>query len=472
MPRRVAHQHTARQRFRLQSKRVHLTYKGHLPFQELYNHLLAKHRAKVPDGTFLWYSFVHEIGTNTPDTPYDHTHVALCYSHQLDIENQRYFDFNEVHPNISPIKTDLHAWNTWEYHQKAPVGQRFCSQQGPRRVFIGSQLRHQIEQASSLFEACELAGVAINSVAGVQALRKDYLEASREFLHRRSNPKWKLPIRTDFKNLYFFGGTGIGKTEFAIAHFERPLIVSEFDNIRDYNDRLYDGIIFDDMSFTQLSRESTLHLLDWNHPRQIRCRNFNAKIPPRTKKIFTSNFLPVDIFRPGALDDPAIKRRAPELLNLGDLPLYDGPPCDPDITEAPVQDKENIGPVPNFFGGGAGAVRQRTGSRVRDRAQSHQDEAEEVSQEGLPAYEAREAEALREEAEARVRRGGGTFRSFLDGLDQFLDDDDAVLRYLNDDAVAGLPFEAALPVSEQPIIGRDDLSLQDILDQCDFTLDN
>lgn len=101
------------------------------------------------------------------------------------------------------------------------------------------------------------------------------------------------------------GNAGIGKTEFAKAHFKCPLFVTHIDELKLYSANKYDGIIFDDMCFRHMPRTAQIHLVDWDNPRSIHCRYAIAKIPANTRKIFTCNTgnLPVE------LDDPAISRR-------------------------------------------------------------------------------------------------------------------------------------------------------------------
>lgn len=100
------------------------------------------------------------------------------------------------------------------------------------------------------------------------------------------------------------GPSGIGKTQFALAHFENPLFVSHMDDLLQYTPS-YDGIVFDDMSFTHLPRTAQIHLVDSGQARSIHCRYRTARIPRRTPKIFTTN----EAFGAIFLQDQAINRR-------------------------------------------------------------------------------------------------------------------------------------------------------------------
>lgn len=104
------------------------------------------------------------------------------------------------------------------------------------------------------------------------------------------------------------GPSGIGKTEYAKAHFRNALFVSHMDDLKEFNWLKYDGIVFDDMDFTHLPRTAQIHVTDWCHDRSIHARFFCSLIPRHTRKIFCCNEYPF-------LEDPAIARRV-TLLNL------------------------------------------------------------------------------------------------------------------------------------------------------------
>jgi len=95
-------------------------------------------------------------------------------------------------------------------------------------------------------------------------------------------------IRTPGKSIFIRGGSGLGKTYFALAHFRNPLLVSDIDDLKKFRSD-HDGIVFDDMSFLHRPPESVIHLVDQDFERSIRCRHANAVVPANTAKIFTHN---------------------------------------------------------------------------------------------------------------------------------------------------------------------------------------
>lgn len=87
----------------------------------------------------------------------------------------------------------------------------------------------------------------------------------------------------------FVGKSGTGKTKFALAHFKKPLLVS---NKEDYNklcDGTYDGIVVDDMPFNKHHAQNLIHMLDVAEDRTVNVKYGSARIPAFMPRIFTIN---------------------------------------------------------------------------------------------------------------------------------------------------------------------------------------
>lgn len=105
------------------------------------------------------------------------------------------------------------------------------------------------------------------------------------------------------RSLVLEGPSGCGKTTWAKYHAPKPsLFVTHMDTLKKFRPTFHKSIIFDDMSFTHLPRESQIHIVDQENPRSIHVRYGTATIPANTAKIFTCNQA---IFT----EDPAIRRR-------------------------------------------------------------------------------------------------------------------------------------------------------------------
>lgn len=91
------------------------------------------------------------------------------------------------------------------------------------------------------------------------------------------------------RSIVLLGETKLGKTEFALAHFDFPLFVRHIDALKDLIPGEHDGIVFDDMTFGHLHAGARIAILDMDHTSQIHCRHDIATIPAGFRRIFTTN---------------------------------------------------------------------------------------------------------------------------------------------------------------------------------------
>lgn len=138
---------------------------------------------------------------------------------------------------------------------------------------------------------------------------KEYLSAIRPQIDAPkfalSDFKW-TPVSDWSKSHIFWGPAGTGKTEFAKAHFEAPLLVSHIDTLKMFSPDVHDGIVFDDMIFLHWPRESQIHIVDVENNRAINVKHDVVSIPAGTRRIFTTN---VDEGRIVKHADAALDRR-------------------------------------------------------------------------------------------------------------------------------------------------------------------
>ncbi len=85
--------------FRLNSKSVFLTYKHHIPFNDLINFIDTMH-------PILEYVICHE--NSDKNDPYLHTHATIKFKYTVNITNCRKFDYSYdreiIHPNIKTTR--------------------------------------------------------------------------------------------------------------------------------------------------------------------------------------------------------------------------------------------------------------------------------------------------------------------------------------------------------------------------------
>lgn len=88
--------------------------------------------------------------------------------------------------------------------------------------------------------------------------------------------------------IHVYGDSNCGKTQFVLAHFNNPLLVSHSDVLKQLSPD-HDGIVFDDMSFQHIHPEGVIHLVDMDVDRDVHIRYTTAHIPAGTRKVFTHN---------------------------------------------------------------------------------------------------------------------------------------------------------------------------------------
>lgn len=95
-------------KFRLQLKKgkLILTYKTHLDKTKYTNWLLNKGKK-----CSVWVA--HENADQ--NNPYAHSHVLIMYEVAMQTTNARYFDYENIHPNIKKIITKQHLLNVLKY---------------------------------------------------------------------------------------------------------------------------------------------------------------------------------------------------------------------------------------------------------------------------------------------------------------------------------------------------------------------
>lgn len=155
----------------------------------------------------------------------------------------------------------------------------------------------------------------IDTGASLEDIREEnyglYMQYGRAISQDIARKKAKVDIKyteftTDMINLdehpvvVLIGPTGIGKTQYAKAHFKNPLFVRHIDDLRNFSD--HDGIIFDDMDFLHWPVSTQIHITDIEESSSINIKYGSATIPAGTKRIFTRNYYPFH-------EDPAVERR-------------------------------------------------------------------------------------------------------------------------------------------------------------------
>lgn len=202
----------------------------------------------------------------------------------------RFAALKKLHSTAEFIPADGSPYQNFEYCSKDGDFQEFGSR--PKKP------KEKKEVCTAFKEAFE-AGTVNEGIAIIKEKRPRDLALHGESIERNLKRAKAEPYKAKFdeftrekiptnKAILLWGGSGLGKTHFACSHFQRPLVVSHIDKLKQLSPD-NDGIIFDDMSFKHWPPESVIHLLDMEFPREINVRYGTVNIPAELPKIFTHN---------------------------------------------------------------------------------------------------------------------------------------------------------------------------------------
>ncbi|XP_071628171.1 uncharacterized protein [Temnothorax longispinosus] len=136
-------------------------------------------------------------------------------------------------------------------------------------------------------------------------------------------PPFKLPAN---KTTIFVGETRIGKTQFALAHFTHPILVSGDQDWCKLREGYTDGIVLDDMPFRTWTPEKITHTLDCETPYSQNVKYSTVRVPPGLPKIVCINSM--SLFWPKSIHETsrrAIKARI--VVHEFKEPLFGGIPA-------------------------------------------------------------------------------------------------------------------------------------------------
>jgi hypothetical protein len=263
-------------------------------------------------------SIVHENGDENENdpTPYAHTHAFVWWEKRLDVTDVRFLDFTVgeevVHPNIQ-TKRDI----TWakgiclKYHlghktksdgKKYYIAPVKLFQEGVDEWKFEHTQWDAIRAAPTFQEACEWAGVTAKSLADVRSIRNKPVK--RKFRSIRNKPvkrkfseiesdctnAW-IPAPPDWdredKSLLVVGLPGIGKTNWAIAQFEKPFCLTQVEDLKHIPPGC-DGLVFDNIEIAKTKAQNQKLLTDVRGAFTIYYRNTKSR-KPKLPAIWTTN---------------------------------------------------------------------------------------------------------------------------------------------------------------------------------------
>ena len=351
-------------------KLFHLTYETHVPVATILN--TVRRATSTP---LLGNSIAHEDTTEYNDEGheitrgYEHTHVALIFTSKISLKGSRKFDvfindpndefgMHQIHPHIQPkvsmvqmeqLFTQYHAGRkyditTGKMTYKAPILHEYHL---PPMFDFHRALMEEVVAAPSLFEACVAGQVRPRSVSDVKTLRAEQ-KPTKRFQHKYSKDSFTLSAPAPWHVLHIYGGTGLGKTKWALAQFENPCLIKPFDSVgclegleKNFDPQQHDGLVLDEANLSFLSRQQVIALFDPDEDCTLDVRFKSFTLPAGVKKIIVSNEAPGKLYPP----DPhgAIARRFVSLKITQST--YGGPTPTPAPRAAAADARHTDGPV-------------------------------------------------------------------------------------------------------------------------------
>ena len=309
--------------FKWKGRCYHLTYSSFIEKADL----LATVRRATTIRLEGW-SYVHEDTSEdradgTRLIGYQHTHFAVIFANRLGLSGSRRFDVyagtsaggvaTYIHPNVQKVSmaqleqimTQYHLGRKYDVSKgatvyKEPVKHESCM---PQQFQFNRAIIEEVVAAPSLLEACVAGEVRPRSVSDIRALRDESAGAAKKFKHKFDPASFKvLPVPPAWHFLHIHGGTGLGKTKWAVAQFKNPCVVKPFNSVgcvemllKKFDPSIHDGIVLDEADFRFMSVDTLKGFTDPDEDCTLTVR-FKADELPPIRKIAVSNPAPEKLY--------------------------------------------------------------------------------------------------------------------------------------------------------------------------------
>lgn len=278
--------------FRIQYKDFGLTYsRCPIPRETLIE--LLREKIQITD-----FYVAQETHKEDKGCPY-HLHVWFEAAAKPNIRKPDYFDLKYedkvYHPNIGKKKRN---W-IYNYLKKQDTEPYTNIADG----YVALAKAGNTELALEKFSQDHPREFVIN----YERIKKNFSLLGKRKREDNVYPFTGQPVQWDWeqKSLLVIDEPGTGKTEWAKSYVTflglTYLRVTHLDVLKKYDGE--DVIIYDDVSFSHLPRETQIHIAEVRNAKSIHCRHACADIPPGIKNIICANEYPF------SYDNPAIERR-------------------------------------------------------------------------------------------------------------------------------------------------------------------
>jgi len=231
-----------------------------------------------------------------------HFHALVEYMRRKDVSTS-HFDIQGEHPNI--VMWTRSGGSTYEVWMQNHWRYCFKEDESPLQEGGEPQPSRKRSRDDKVLECLEVArkdGVLAAQEKAKELFASDYCKSVNSYdrvFMREANVAPAIPARpvSDFqnapsipenwRNLFLWGDTGHGKTQYARALLPKAVVVRHRDQLKDC--RFSDGIIFDDFAVSHWPPTAVIALMDWDEPSGIDVKHGHVVISPHTRKIVCFN---------------------------------------------------------------------------------------------------------------------------------------------------------------------------------------
>lgn len=230
-----------------------------------------------------------------------HIHAVFKFTGRFQSRDVGVFDYKERHPNIQSARNPGACL-------------QYCAKEGQYQDYgavpTGTRKRARLE-LDRVFELAKGADKAEFNKEAMQAglsfqWAKELWESEHKDKSRTIPVDYTADMSREHAQLHLLGPassnqvvtvitgpTGCGKTSWAKRVCKKPgLFCRHLEDLKLFEVGYHQSIIFDDLTFSHLPRDTQLYLVDMNDPITLHVRHTVIRLPAGIERIFTNNHFP------------------------------------------------------------------------------------------------------------------------------------------------------------------------------------